>query len=179
MTRERARISVEWGYEIHSITLTARNWSRVKAGKPLRIRGQGYWYDGEHFWDYWAFAGGMEGRLIVSYHQKTEWYADGWDGALTGAEIEIFVGADPEAPPSIEPVATWLVEHDLSKPEQGFRLRRMLNGGGAPPRIDLDIRAATLEEVRKHIPPGLARSTPEDITKTPVVEIWRKEAIAT
>ena len=60
----------------------------------------------------------MEGRLIVSYHQKTEWYADGWDGALKDAEIETFTGAEPESPPAIEPVATWFIEHDLSKPEQ-------------------------------------------------------------
>jgi hypothetical protein len=46
---ERARISVEWDYEIHSITLTARNWTRVKKGKPLRIRGKGYSYDAEFF----------------------------------------------------------------------------------------------------------------------------------
>lgn len=32
--RERARITVDWGYENHAITLTARNWARVKAGIP-------------------------------------------------------------------------------------------------------------------------------------------------
>jgi hypothetical protein len=116
----------------------------------------------------------MEGRLIVSYHQKTEWYADGWDGALKDAEIETFTGAEPESPPAIEPVATWFIEHDLSQPEQGYRLRCMLNGGGAPPRIDVDVRATSLEEVRRHLPPSLTRSTPKDITNTPVVEIWRK-----
>jgi hypothetical protein len=174
MTRERARISVEWGYEIHSIALTARNWARVKARNPLRIRGQGYWYEGEHFWDYWDFAGGVKGRLIVSYHQKTEWYADGWYGELKDAEIEIFTGAGPDSPPEIEPVATWFIEHDLSKAGQGFRLRRMLNGGGAPLRIDVDVRAATLDELRKQLPPDLTRGTPEDITNTPVVEVWRK-----
>src|SRR4051794_23537499 len=92
MTRERARISVEWGYEIHSITLTARNWARVKAGKPLRIRGKGYWYDGEFFWDYWDFDGGYVGRLIVGYHRGTEWWGDGWTGKLKDAEIETFMG---------------------------------------------------------------------------------------
>jgi hypothetical protein len=50
MGKERARITVEWGYEFHSITLTARK-AKVRAGKPLRIRGKGYWYDGEFFWD--------------------------------------------------------------------------------------------------------------------------------
>jgi hypothetical protein len=116
----------------------------------------------------------MEGRLIVSYYQKTEWYGDGWYGASKDAEIEIFTGIKPESPLEIKPVATWFIEHDLSKPEQGFRLRRMLNSGGAPPRIDVDVCAATLGEVRRHLLPGLIRSTPEDLTSSPVVETWRK-----
>jgi hypothetical protein len=146
----------------------------VKGGKPLRIRGKGYWYDGEFFWDYWDFAGGYEGRLLVEYNLRGEWYGNGWDNALKDAEIETFTGAEPDSPAEIGPVTIWFIEHDLSKPEQGFRLRRMLNGGGAPPRIDVDVRAATLEELRKQLPPGLTRSTPEDITNTPVVEIWQK-----
>ncbi len=40
----------------------------------------------------------MEGRLIVSYHQKTEWNAGGWYGALEDAETEIFTGAEPDLP---------------------------------------------------------------------------------
>jgi hypothetical protein len=143
MTKERVRISVEWGYEIHSITLTARNWAKVKAGKPLRIRGKGYWYDGEFFWDHWTFVGGYEGRLLVEYHLLGEWYGNGWDNALKDAEIETFTGAEPDSPPEIESVAIWFIEHDLSKPEQGFRLRRMLNGGGAPSRIAVDVHGHT------------------------------------
>ncbi len=81
-------------------------------------------------------------------------------GTLKDAEIETFTGAEPDSPPEIEPVAIWFIEHDLSKPEQGFRLRRMLNGGGAPPRIDIDVRAATLEELRRQLPSGLIREPP-------------------
>jgi hypothetical protein len=52
MNKPTATITVEWGYEPHSITLTSRNWSKVKSGKPLRIRGKGYYYENEFFWDY-------------------------------------------------------------------------------------------------------------------------------
>src|SRR3954452_8918173 len=90
MLRERATITVEWGYEFHSITLTARNWAKVKAGKPLRIRGKGYEYDEEFFWDYWHFED--SGRLVVAYHQRGKWAADGWDGTLEDATIETFSG---------------------------------------------------------------------------------------
>lgn len=67
MCKLRATISVEWGCEMHSITLTARNWTRIKAGKSLNIRGRGYGYEGQFFWDYWFFGGGLEGALTVTY----------------------------------------------------------------------------------------------------------------
>jgi len=83
MNKPSATISVQWGYEIHSITLTPRNWARVKSGKPLSIRGKGYYYEGKHFWDYWDFAGGLEGSLVVSYGDGV-----GFDGNLRAARIE-------------------------------------------------------------------------------------------
>lgn len=36
------KITVEWGYEEHSITLTPRNWAKFISGRELRIRGKGY-----------------------------------------------------------------------------------------------------------------------------------------
>ena len=80
-----ATVTVEWGYELHSITLTPKNWARVKSGKPLRLRGKGYRYDGEFFWDYWWFAGGLEGHLVVTYGQDG---GTGFGGTLSDAMIE-------------------------------------------------------------------------------------------
>jgi hypothetical protein len=51
----------------HSITLTPRNWAMVKSGKELYIRGEGYNYEGEFFWEYWHFKGGLEGNLYVTH----------------------------------------------------------------------------------------------------------------
>jgi len=56
-----ATITVEWGYEDHSITLTPRNWAAIKAGRPYSQRGAGYRADAEFFWDYWKFGGGVGG----------------------------------------------------------------------------------------------------------------------
>lgn len=84
MSRLRATITVEWGYELHSITLTARNWARVKAGKPLTIRGKGYSYEGQFFWDYWYFDGGMDGSLRVTYGDEG---GEGFSGKLSEADI--------------------------------------------------------------------------------------------
>jgi len=80
-----ATITVEWGYESHSITLTARNWAAVKAGKPHRQRGKGYHCEGQFFWDYWSFEGGMSGALEVGYGTDG---AEGFTGRLADARIQ-------------------------------------------------------------------------------------------
>lgn len=96
MSSAGATITVSWGYEPHSITLTQRNWSEILSGKPLRIRGTGYHYEGEFFWDYWHFGGGREGSLRVDYGEDG---ATGFDGTLDAAEVEehgTASGAHPE-----------------------------------------------------------------------------------
>jgi hypothetical protein len=58
-----ATVSVEWGYEVHSITVSPSDWDLIKAGKEICIDGKGYWYEGEFFSDYWHFGGGMTDRF--------------------------------------------------------------------------------------------------------------------
>jgi hypothetical protein len=80
-------ITVRWGRgdEVEaSIHLTPRNWAKVKAGKPLRIRGKGYWYEGERYQDYWHFGGGIDGELLVQYDDDS---AVGFIGKLRDARI--------------------------------------------------------------------------------------------
>ena len=84
MPRSRATIAVEWGDERHEITLTSRNWQKVESGRSLRIRGKGYKYEGEFFWDYWTFAGGMKGGLLVEYGDDG---GVGFDGSLWDADV--------------------------------------------------------------------------------------------
>ena len=84
MSKSRATIAVSWGYEQHSITLTARNWRRILSGKSLHIRGKGYSYEGEFFWDYWNFDGNLEGPLTVTYGGG----GVGFNGRLIDAVIE-------------------------------------------------------------------------------------------
>jgi hypothetical protein len=82
-----AEIFVSWGYEGHSIVLIPRNWLRVRRGHPLRIRGKGYGYEGEFFWDYWYFGGGLDGELTVSYGDDG---GSGFVGILRDAKITEF-----------------------------------------------------------------------------------------
>ncbi len=79
-----ATIYVTWGYEEHSITLTSRNWTHVRSGKHLKIRGKGYHFEGDFFWDYWCFGGGVDGELVVSYGEDG---GEGFTGTLLDAEV--------------------------------------------------------------------------------------------
>lgn len=97
-------VSVEWGYEEHSITLTAEDWARVKSGEELSIEGDGYHYEGEFFSDYWEFAGGMEGDLIVSYGNDGDYSGTGFDGKLRDASItELVENTERPTPPKAAP----------------------------------------------------------------------------
>jgi hypothetical protein len=80
-----AKITVEWGYGLHSITLTPKNWARVKSGRQLSIRGKGYRYEGHFFWDRWSFGGGLGGSLEVTYGDDG---GVGFTGILSDAMIE-------------------------------------------------------------------------------------------
>jgi hypothetical protein len=82
-----AIVSIEWCNEDHSITLTLRNWARVKSGKELYIRGNGYYYDADFFWDYWDFKGGLSCDLVVCYGNHGDYSATGFDGKLQDARI--------------------------------------------------------------------------------------------
>jgi hypothetical protein len=91
-----ALIEVAWGYDIHEITLTARNWWKVKRGKPLRIRVRGFSEEGSE-WQYWTFGGGLEGRLLVEYGEG----GVGFDGRLSDASIEELPPKEQKAPAKV------------------------------------------------------------------------------
>ena len=86
MSKLGATISVQWGNEVRvSLSLTPQNWTKLKSGKALQIRGRGYYYEGEFFRDYWHFEGGLDGALVVYYGEDG---ATGYDGKASGADIE-------------------------------------------------------------------------------------------
>ena len=63
------RISVEYGYEMHSIMLPMKKWRRVVSGRALRVRGDRCFNEDGTFWDAWNFAGGLDGRVVVTYEK--------------------------------------------------------------------------------------------------------------
>ena len=81
-----AALWFESGYELHSITLSRRNWQKVKSGENLKIRGKGFHSDGEFFWDYWRFERGFEGELFVSFGSDE---GELFRGSLSDVNIEL------------------------------------------------------------------------------------------
>jgi hypothetical protein len=49
------------------LQLTSRNWAKLLRGKGLSIRGKGYRYEGDWFWDYWKFGGGLDDLVEVFF----------------------------------------------------------------------------------------------------------------
>ena len=70
--KEKAEIWVDWGYELHSLTLDSDDWAAVKAGEEITIDGEGYGYEGEVFSDTWRCKGGIGGELRVTYCGEEE-----------------------------------------------------------------------------------------------------------
>jgi hypothetical protein len=81
-----ATVVVEWYYECHEIQLTPRRWKQVLAGRPVSVRGPGFYSDGEFFWDYWWFNYEKNGSLIVTYGGDG---GQAWVGDLESATIEL------------------------------------------------------------------------------------------
>jgi hypothetical protein len=61
-----ATISVVWGHEPYSITLTPEHWAKVKSGDSLSIEGGGYHYEGTAFEISGLLAAGSTARLRSS-----------------------------------------------------------------------------------------------------------------
>jgi hypothetical protein len=84
------RLSVSWGYDVTvELRLSKRNWSKISKGNRVTIRGNGYYYEGEFFCDYWDFSGGIDGELRVRYgSSKGHDEGVGFDGILREAFVE-------------------------------------------------------------------------------------------
>jgi hypothetical protein len=92
LTNSVVRLSVSWGSgdEVGvDLLVSKRNWSKIIRGGTITIRGSGYRYDGEFYWDYWDFSGGIDGELRARYGSPKDGdYGDGFVGTLRDALVE-------------------------------------------------------------------------------------------
>jgi hypothetical protein len=82
---------VNWGHDIKvGLAISKRNWSTIIRGNSLTVRGKGYRYEGQFFWDYWDFSHGIDGELIVRYGSPRDgdYAAQGFVGTPRDALIE-------------------------------------------------------------------------------------------
>ncbi len=49
-------LTVDYGYDAHSVTLSREEWKEVCSGKKMVIAGTGFHVDGRLAQDYWAFS---------------------------------------------------------------------------------------------------------------------------
>ncbi len=82
--RQRVRISVEWGYEVHSVEVKGTDWAAVLRGDVIYVESAG-WYEGSRFQIRWFFNYGRRGSLDVSYGDDG---ADGFIGSVADAQVE-------------------------------------------------------------------------------------------
>lgn len=65
-------ISIDYGYDIHSLEISDSEWQLIQSGKQLEIEGQGFWVEGEFDQDYWCFNSETSGTLGVSCESGRE-----------------------------------------------------------------------------------------------------------
>ena len=76
-------IGVEWGYELHTIELSAKRWSEIKNGAERTVMSKG-WYEGTSFDVCWQFNCSQTGALVVTYGEDG---ADGFIGSIADAMV--------------------------------------------------------------------------------------------
>jgi hypothetical protein len=67
-------LAANWGNGevIVELSLDKDQWDRIVRGDRFKIKGRGYWYDGEWFQDIWDFNSGLhDAELIVWYGQPS------------------------------------------------------------------------------------------------------------
>lgn len=89
-----ARITVDYGYDIHTLRLSRRTLGRIQTGAVLTLRGQGFLVEGVREQDRWVFNDGVVGRLLVITDEGREIY----DGQITDGEVWLEEGGSASSP---------------------------------------------------------------------------------
>ncbi len=78
-----ARITVDAGYDIHSLVLSGRTFGRIQAGAVLTLRGQGFFVEGVKEADSWSFNATSPGSIRVETDEGREVF----DGSFGDEEV--------------------------------------------------------------------------------------------
>ncbi len=78
-------MTVDYGFDMHSISITETVFAQIQTGKPVTIEGQGFPAEGVMELDEWAFNLGAVGAIHVS----TDEGRDVFEGNLGDAEVAV------------------------------------------------------------------------------------------
>ncbi len=80
----RVRLTVNYGYDIHSVEVSASTWLQVQGGQAMSVQGQGFSVEGEFSQDEWAFNVRGRGSLQVT----AEGAFDIFEGLVSDITVE-------------------------------------------------------------------------------------------
>jgi hypothetical protein len=55
MTQKKYKITVDYGYDTHSMTVSQKVMDQIKNGEAVSVRGQGFYIEGDKERDDWSF----------------------------------------------------------------------------------------------------------------------------
>lgn len=79
------RVTVSYGYDIHSVHFAARTLARIRRGEVIQIKGQGFNWDERRAQDFWDFNREAPGALYISTDDGGEIYI----GRLDAHEVQV------------------------------------------------------------------------------------------
>jgi hypothetical protein len=79
----RVRLTVNYGYDIHSVEVPTSTWLQIQGGEAVTIEGQGFSVEGEFSQDEWAFNVRERGSLQVMAEDAREIF----DGVLADISV--------------------------------------------------------------------------------------------
>jgi hypothetical protein len=82
----RVRLTVNYGYDIHSVEMPASTWLEIQGGEAVTVQGQGFSVEGVFSQDEWAFNVRGRGSLQVTAEGAFDIF-DGAVGDLTVKEL--------------------------------------------------------------------------------------------
>lgn len=86
----RLRLTVDYGYDLHSVLIERDDWQEALSGEPVVVEGQGFWLEGTKVHDCWHFNDEGPGSLIVWYENGGQVYVGGiFDGNLWAGRKEV------------------------------------------------------------------------------------------
>jgi hypothetical protein len=79
------RVTVDFGFDVHTITITEATFAQIQAGMQVTVQGQGFPVEGVMEVDEWAFNCGTVGAVHVS----TDTGREVFEGNLRDAEVDV------------------------------------------------------------------------------------------